>query len=548
MRIIPPPVCHFTAGWSARFQAEILPENVASANDRKAFVAAGLLPPGESGPGDHLTSALLRQAFGARTSHGGGPQVIYISAPARIQGDDVLLLGSDYRPVDAPLDGVSLSESLKELARGGNRRKLLVLDLGWELRRGELGFAPERVAQQAIDVVERVVDPGRITLVSCGPGQCPMIIAGAGRSAFGYFFENALLGRADGWGPVGADDGRVTASEACAYVCQKVEGWTVAAGIARQTPVVLGSGDDFALTAVRGDEVRAAQFLPEEQTLPSWIAERRSQWSAMFQGSALALRPRLLRRYADAIGRAERGWRYGGDAKQLAAILETEAAPLVMQIDESCRNASQTAVVSLAQASHGKEADPKLVAVWTAYLNAASRQDPTAAPDLATAQRAAAKKKFKETIAEIDAVDLALAAMESLRLASEDFVPRLIVVDDELREIWPSPIHAETALAHRLRVRVQAGDCASESLRAALATACRGEQAASYVEAVDWVTDTLSEGWMHWQAGEASLFSPGYADEADCRRSFQLAETAFAEAQEVGKTCRSAATLRDRAS
>ena len=59
-------------------------------------------------------------------------------------------------------------------------------------------------------------DRYRVVLTSCGPGQAPFASDDLGRSAFSYYFEEALRGRADG--ALGSADGSVTVKELAAFV------------------------------------------------------------------------------------------------------------------------------------------------------------------------------------------------------------------------------------------------------------------------------------------------------------------------------------------
>src|SRR5205085_7288077 len=76
--------------------------------------------------------------------------------------------------------------------------------------------------------LDETPDPNRLCLVACGPGQAPLASPDLGRSVFAYYLEAGLRGAADGYGPHGDRDSRVSVTELAAFVRSRVSRWAAA--------------------------------------------------------------------------------------------------------------------------------------------------------------------------------------------------------------------------------------------------------------------------------------------------------------------------------
>src|SRR5260221_600927 len=106
---------------------------------------------------------------------------------------------------------ISFHAVLDGLKACPSKRKLLVLDVARPIADPRLGVLANDVAARIPEALDKVEDPDRLVLCSCSPGQVSLSSEDVGLSVFGYYFELALRGWADGYNPKSDKDGRVAA-------------------------------------------------------------------------------------------------------------------------------------------------------------------------------------------------------------------------------------------------------------------------------------------------------------------------------------------------
>src|SRR5205823_385580 len=112
------------------------------------------------------------------------------------------------------------------------------------------------VAARVKDDLAAVPDSRRQVLCVCSPGQKSLGSEDLNRSVFGYYLEQGLGGWADGYNPEGIRDGRVSVHELAAFLQARVDRWAVLNRSSRQTPVLLGLGEDWELVALDHGKAR----------------------------------------------------------------------------------------------------------------------------------------------------------------------------------------------------------------------------------------------------------------------------------------------------
>ncbi len=306
--------------------------NWATPRPRSAF--ASYLAPAPGGPpaivrADHVAAgrailgrlpdepASSRTVFDARLKAlpSGRPAVVYISAAATCTPDGrVMILPSDVR-ADTPQAGFPLREILTLLANSPSHRKLLLLDLSWPADSIPASVASGAVSAAIVEELDAIPDDGRLTLASCTPGQTARSADELGHTAFGYYVGLGLAGWA---APPGADS--VTAYGLASYVRIHVERWAVQVSGARQTPVLLGEGEDFPLVPLAGRPLVAAPELPEPVESTDWL---RPHWAArdrLRAAGADRVDPLAMRALGEELLAAERADRAGISAADRRAV------------------------------------------------------------------------------------------------------------------------------------------------------------------------------------------------------------------------------------
>ena len=290
------------------------------------------------------------------------PLVVYLAAPARVDGGRIAL-GLDGR--------IGLDDVLLALRRPRPAVKLLLLDLSPHPADGlDSGLPYEDIWTPANVVFAAAKVPGLRVLTSAGAGQGSAESTIWGQSTFAHYVGLGLAG-----GEADEDaDGVVTVGELAAFVAPRVDDWARVHLDARQVPALIapaGAADPRladvaprppkpkAAPKVAADEAPKAEPPPKypDALLAGW--ERRDRWRAE---RFYEVAPRPYRRLESALLDAERAWRLGAPASGFGPALET-ALNLARNADAEWRpTAPETPPMSLAEAARaGLAADPSLV-------------------------------------------------------------------------------------------------------------------------------------------------------------------------------------------
>lgn len=433
------------------------------------------------GPADaNPTRDQLRYRF-ATAGRRGRPLVVVLAAPAGVDAAGVAYLLPADPLGDHPRNRLPLADLLA-LLRDGPAAKFVALQL---VPSPADPPPPGELARAVGRALDAVPDPTRLVLAACSPGEDPQAVPGMNRTLFGVHLEAGLHGHADGWGPTGDRDGRVTAAELAAFVRARVARWAQGAP---QTPLLVGDGPDFALRSYPlSDPPAAAPPDPPAATpYPDWL---KAAWE---KGAAPG--PLL--------------------AAERAVFAGAPADPVRARLDRSLVAASAKSV-----APPRPDPVPTLAAAFPGY----TPPDATLTDTLAELTRGPAKATdppppaFAELLKKPHA-ELALAAF---RVLADDPAPSAVRVKrlaDLLRTHQPAPQFAEVVLVQRL-AELGGPDWSPARAAVALRAARDLEDAAAAPGLLARAAPAADAAYRAQAFAQAVLFAPGYAaaGEADAR-------------------------------
>jgi hypothetical protein len=274
--------------------------------------------------------------------------VIYLCGFAAHDEGVSYLLPGDARLGDRRT-WVPLREVLGHVRACPARHKLLLLDIMQPFTDPRVGRLTDDAAEHSRHELEQAIqdDPRLTILCACSPGQVSLTAEVLGQTVFGYYVARGLGGEADGWGPRGRANRRVSVQELAAFVAVHVDHWAVHARGARQTPQLLTATEgDFELTST---ESRPAESLVTGE-YPDWLRAvwlKRDDWRARGDVPGLNV---LSDRLQAVLLRTERFWRAGAQPETLKKGLDERLGVLDRQYDEATARAPHIQPRSLAAA------------------------------------------------------------------------------------------------------------------------------------------------------------------------------------------------------
>lgn len=292
--------------------------------------------------GNPSRALILQQLASLKSLPENQPLLVYVSAFAALDANaKVFLIPNNANPA-LPTNRLYLNQLLLELKQASSKRKLLVLDVSWPFAIPELEMFDDDVATRVIEELEQHHDPNLVCINSCSPGQTGTTIFSPRRTTFGYFFEQALLGAADGCLD-GIANGRVSAREIANYLSYRVDDYSQQASFDRQTPTVQGIADDFDLIACSHNRLppHDAQSVVSD-TYPHWLLSSWELRDRIIDQEAWRDSPAFVREVENTILQAEMDWRRGEDSLRLSMRLESSLNSLASDFNQgrSLLNAS----------------------------------------------------------------------------------------------------------------------------------------------------------------------------------------------------------------
>jgi hypothetical protein len=192
------------------------------------------------------------------------PVVVYLSALAVYCDGDVSILPGDAE-LKKPGGWLALADVVKNLRKCKSSHRLLILDIMQhrianacpDVADNDSAKADNEVAKPDDDIAKHVhnylnselnkaEEPSLRVLCACGPGQVSRPFQEKGHSLFAYFIAKGLQGEAVNFKGK-RNDRYVSVDDLAAFVVDRVDGWAKKNGGFRQTPALLGKGEDFYL-------------------------------------------------------------------------------------------------------------------------------------------------------------------------------------------------------------------------------------------------------------------------------------------------------------
>ncbi|MGE3809724.1 MAG: hypothetical protein AB7K24_34085, partial [Gemmataceae bacterium] len=536
--VVPP---YFVPLFITEYESPLLPVNAEGDPDRQALTANDYFPRIDqnsfSSQERHL---FLQDLAGLRQRDPDDSVLVYLSAFSCAGPDGRLyLFPADVIP-DNRQTWIPMETILEYIRDCPCRRKLLVLDTLKPIASVRLGvleddassLVPGEIQRMQAKMREDGLDPARLGLIltSCAPGQVSFASEAMGRSAFNYYFEEALRGYAEGYDLDRNEDGRVFVSEIHEFLKRRVDRWASIVRDSRQTPTLLGSGPDFPIVALEHGVALPYVEMPAQPAYPDWLLAAwkvRDQWETEHLNG---LDPRIMNELVAKLLRAEQQWRGGVDAERVKNDL-TESMGRFTALRDQARNLlpyPQPRSLALAQFL-GAKPDPAITQdlqdIWTKLV----QQMPTLKPPEAQMARDKAIQGFVTKYKKATAFQVAWAVFDVANVEANPTAPLLRFLDDIRGQFSTQPAYIETEFLHRLVVlAAKTGDeqFPQATVRLALDVVQKGENAVVDARVFPWTSGVLAEAMQMRYDAEVVLFSPGYAPDA-------LADARFARANDL---------------
>lgn len=511
-------------------------------------LAAGNVDPGYKYQGHDLLLTKLRD-LKKKTA---GPVVVYLCALARWREGKVYVLAADAEP-ERLANWVALDDVMQKLRECPAPGKLLILDLRGAGSVGPFGLLADEVAGKVQATLAREKNLPFFVLCASSAGQSAQVSEELGQSLFAYYLDRGMRGHAAAYAKT---PGRITVMELAEYVKGHVDRCAWETHGVRQTPFLVGQGEDFPLA--RFDEAGSEPVTAKEVAYPAWLREGwnlRDAWlNPAGRPDVLRLGPGLVHELEAVLLRAEQSWRGGGDEqgrieKGLKTTVE-QLKKLVVAI-----NAGTTAPATLAAPIPQVPTNNKLVATFRYSL---STLVPRASdPALKADEKIKAKldeelKKLKDSLNKQPA-EAAWALAETAATMPALGPAQLVLLNQAAPSEYPSGmiVYLQRLQAFGGLVGANGWDWPMSAVQQALRTLQKSERClaalAQEPAALPWAKMLLTKADTERRAAEKLLFSGTPADWPKAELALQEAERTYVVAANRTQNLRTALLARDRA-
>jgi hypothetical protein len=429
--------------------------------------------------------------------------VLHLSSLAICREGKVYLLPANA-DADRPETWLPLDTVLEALRSCPTPRKLLILDVMKPVADPRIGILHEEVADRVEQTIRGMQDCPFWVFCACSPGQVSLVSEDLHRSIFGYYLEQGLRGRADNAGPTGKTDGRITVRELASYVTGRVDRWANANRGMRQTPLLLGAGDDFELAIAEKTTEAPLEETPEDY--PSMLKEGwtlRDGWS---QDGGLRAAPGIFRNLDSTLLWAERRWRGGFGLNRVRENPATNWSRSQQQMDkarsgEKPRSRSLLLAVTAAKQAPDENTLFDLRHLAALAEKARKEKDPASAKQALDANVAPFLKKLEKQ-------PLTVAEAAYLVALGDPQPDKVRFLAELVRTVQPKPQFAETAHLQQLaEIDPKKWPADSRSVHLLLQITRERERANSCdPEILPWVTSRLQTVSELQKKGATLLF------------------------------------------
>jgi hypothetical protein len=460
------------------------------------------------------------------------PTLVHLCALGVAQNNKVYLI-----PGDSPPDNISrwieLGEILKALDNHPRRPILLLLDIARPPIDPKLGLLENDVAalvQKRLEELQQKNELPFYVLCSCSAGQVSLLAEEAGLSAFAFYLDRSLQGKADGYGSKGQENNQVTVQELAEYVSYHVDQWAKTHHHSRQTPILLGkpSAGNFVVLTVEDAEEAEAKA-DDRAALPPWLVkgwQLRDSWrSERLYLSA----PRPYAELEMILLRAEQRWRGGIEPDRLEKELARDMNVLQEQM-QFAQNMPAKLPHSLPTAlmlpppevKKDDKAKPPpdpaalLKAVRTKFDAGELKLDTDKDREKAMIDI----QGFWEAVKDVPAAKTLQAIVEPLSGGTKLLPGPVRMTHELLNARVPKLVYVETLMIHRLdefrikRVENKGWTWPENAASQALKATERAEQVVArlqeYPFALPWVQDLIDKADSQRRQGEKLLFEDHY--------------------------------------
>jgi hypothetical protein len=485
----------------------------------------------------------ILQALGNLRKHDAKPVVVYLSALGRYKKGQVYLLGDDADP-DHDDTWVPLAEVLKRMRACPAPGKLLILDIVHLGADSRFGFYTDDIAAKVHDILAKEKNLPFYVLCACSPDQVSYVADELGHSLFAYYLDLGLAGYADGYGPHGSADQRVTVSELAAYVKRHVDRLAWEARGRRQTPILYGQGEDFVLVQLDepsgepGDSAAPAVY-------PDWLRDGwklRDQWRADIG----RLGPGIVRDLDARLLRAEQRWLGGIEEPRLKSEFLNDKQRLEIQAQRITDGRPAPLPRSLPLALDSKKNTPALVDTVRFLLPKAL--DPNVKIDDKKVEEKAKKEDYDKEVKAVQAtldkqpLEAAQALVEASAAVAKLGPNQVLLLQQMLQNLPAKNPYDQTVFLERLcafanLVQSNDWDWPMAEVQQALKTMRASESVLADVARdpalLPWVSDDWKKADDWRRAGEKRLFGGLVEPMAWTKANQELkeAESQYAEIQ-----------------
>jgi hypothetical protein len=544
--------------WITEYESRLLPINAQADPDRAALQNGGYFPTIDENAFASQERHLLVQDLAALKDRRTGPVVVYLCAFAcRGEDGEVTILPADANAVQTR-SRLPLRQVLHALYDCPAREKLLVLDLMRPWAGGRIGILEDEAAtlihaeveDELASLKKKGKDVSRQGLVLCAasPGQLALTSEGLGRSVFGFYFEEALRGWGAGYNTRGIRNNRVTVEDLANFVRVRVDRWAVQNRATRQTPVLLGAGPDFALTALEHGQPLPHLEPPETPAYPKWLHEGwqlRDNWLGQWQHR---VDQRLIGQVEATLLRAEQEWRGGVDADRVRTDLKARLDVLRARDERIRAVLPRPTPRSLAFAvGMGMKPDPAVLTDLKAVVLGFEQIPKGAKPEDATKAKQKLLTDFQTKHKAAPYFDIAYAVFETLADETELTAEIVLALDGILLQRQPAPTYIETYFVRQLSALASEGEATwpRRTIRLALEVVRKGEQAVLAGAQYPWVRDALDAACRKRYDAEVVLLSRGYAPPDSAHQLYQEAREGYDVILDYEETLRAADRTRE---
>ncbi len=342
----------------------------------------------------------------------------------------------------------------------------------------------------------------------------------------------------------------MSVAELAAFVSARVDRWAWRNRHTRQTPVLLGQGQDFDLTVTASRKERRPPPTLQARDYPKWLSaawKTRDTWRAE---QVYGLNPRVYAELEHELLESETQWRQGGDPAAIQRRVQNQLQRFQQEQTAAQQATPQPAPRSLAEVAPGSS---KTFGKTTAALDELLSQFSAQTASLPADKAAAVKNKliaaFEEKTKDAPASELAAAVFHAALEQTMPTPDTLRLLDSLLRRRQAQPQYAETMFLRwlvELADKTPAAAWPTDLVRQALSLTDKSGRASQQRIPLPWTRGLLDKAGQSLHDGVTLLGAAGFAPAGLANQRLEDARQAYDTALAYGTTLEQAVRLCDR--